>query len=153
MSLISPAPAMQAQIDKERLDRTQAYQQLHEKEILRDFHSAKKHFGHPDYDASGRMRPYVIRITPAKLVIRSNDKSFMKDDFEGPGCDKVKMLRIVYRALCPAGYHVEFDKGEIKRNAPCVREGSAAQHLEDIYVPVIKVFKDTVERKKSRRMR
>jgi hypothetical protein len=138
----APAPVITTSDDTERME---AFFLVHAHQVLRDFGAADKYYArHPKKTSNGRNIPLRLTITPTKIAYRLPDKSFVVEDFEGPGCEKVIWIRNLYRALCPEGMQVEFG-GDTVFKANC---GSA---LEDVFMPVASFIRSSPTKRSHRR--
>jgi len=128
-------------------ERIKAFNETHARAVQRDYSAASKYYDKQiRRTANGHIIPLRMTITPLKLAVRLVDQSFVHEDFETPGCEKVIWMRNLYRSLCPAGMRVEFG-GDTMFKANC---GSA---LEDVFMPVVSFVQPIETGRRSHRRR
>jgi hypothetical protein len=145
MSLaVAEAPAPVSASFDDLKTRIEAFNQTHTHGVLRDYNAADKYYSrHPQITSDGRLIPLRLTITPSKLAYRLKDKSFVLEDFEAPGCERVVWMRNLYRALCPADMRVEF-------GASTAFKPNCGSILEDVFMPVVSFIKSTPSKRGHR---
>ena len=116
MPLVSTkaSPSAQKTLD-ERLERAKTFNQQHLDGVLRDFKTAKEHFDNTPKGNARAVRPFKLVITPAKIELMRADMSSVREDFDSPVCEKMILLRNLYRANCPENVRLDFNCGRVLR--------------------------------------
>ena len=102
--------------------------QHHADAVMRDFNAAKNYFiKESERKHDQRIAPYTVTITPLRIALRTNDKSFVCEDFDGPKCKKFAAVQRLYVTLRPKGLLVYFNSTP----DPCLGD--------DFYLPVLRI--------------
>lgn len=116
----------QAKIDTAIAQHT-SFIEVHAHEALADFRHAAKHFARMQREERFGASRFSLVVSRPLPIYRGNDKSAFLGTFANEGCEQHKMLRNLYRRLCPEGITVEF---------------SSCNRYEPSFYPVITFIKN-----------